>query len=142
MDEEGELTPLRREVLDLIRSSARPIKAYELLALLSERRGRAAPPTIYRTLDFLTRRGLVHRIESLHAFQACAHAPAGPEHIFLICDDCGDVSEIKSLDACIALEIASSARQFRAAQVSIEVRGACRACGSEGDDRGRAQQQP
>ncbi|UPT62635.1 MAG: transcriptional repressor [Hyphomonadaceae bacterium JAD_PAG50586_4] len=132
MSDDLDLTPLRREVLDMIKASARPIKAYELLGLLSRRRGRVArAPTIYRTLDYLTRCGLIHRIESLNAYQACAHAPACPEHVFLICDDCGEVSEIESMDARIALEIASTARQFRAEQVSIEVHGACRACGTE-----------
>ncbi|HXD37644.1 MAG TPA: transcriptional repressor, partial [Rhodanobacter sp.] len=47
------LTPLRKEVLELIASEHKPIKAYDLLALLREKHGNAAPPTVYRALDFL-----------------------------------------------------------------------------------------
>jgi len=126
------LTALRREIFDLVRSSERPVKAYELLALLAAKRGRAAPPTIYRVLDYLTKCGLIHRIESLNAYAACTHAPAGPQHVFLICEACGDVAEVESRDAGAALEEASQACKFEVRRVAVEVRGACRDC-KDGD---------
>jgi len=124
------LTALRREVFDLVLASERPVKAYELLALLQQKRGRATPPTVYRALDYLTKSGLIHRIESLNAYAACAHAPAGPQHVFLICEACGDVAEIESRDAGLALVEASQRRSFQVRQAAIEVRGACRECGA------------
>src|SRR5690606_5765404 len=61
----GRLTPLRRTVLELISASHKPVGAYDLLdQLVRERKGRAAPPTVYRTLDFLLGCGLIHRIAS------------------------------------------------------------------------------
>ena len=64
-------TPLRRRVLELVWSSHGPVGAYELLdELRAERRG-AAPPTVYRALDFLMGNGLIHRIESLNAYVGC-----------------------------------------------------------------------
>ena len=69
------LTPLRRAVLALVLQAERPLTAYQLLERLQTAR-RAAPPTIYRALDFLLARRLVHRIERLGAFVACAE----PDH--------------------------------------------------------------
>jgi len=60
------LTALRKRVLELVWQSHRPLGAYDILAVLSEQDGRrAAPPTVYRALDFLLENGLVHRIASL-----------------------------------------------------------------------------
>lgn len=47
------LTPLRKEVLELILIATGPVGAYDLLAKLKSASERpAAPPTVYRTLDF------------------------------------------------------------------------------------------
>ena len=68
------LTDLRRRVLELVWQSHKPLGAYDILAVLSEQDGRrAAPPTVYRALDFLLENGLVHRIASLNAFIGCNH---------------------------------------------------------------------
>lgn len=63
------LTALRKRVLELVWHSHKPLGAYDILGVLSEEDGRrAAPPTVYRALDFLLENGLVHRIASLNAF--------------------------------------------------------------------------
>ena len=68
------LTTLRKRVLELVWASHKPLGAYDILGVLSEEDGRrAAPPTVYRALDFLLENGLVHRIASLNAFIGCVH---------------------------------------------------------------------
>lgn len=47
------LTDLRRHVLGLVLDAASPTGAYELLDRLRQTRRGAAPPTVYRALDFL-----------------------------------------------------------------------------------------
>src|SRR5690606_41830313 len=47
------LTRLRRRVLELIWASHTPVKAYDLLEQLRQEHANAAPPTVYRALDFL-----------------------------------------------------------------------------------------
>jgi hypothetical protein len=79
------LTPLRRRVLELIWNSHLPVKAYELLSQLAQERAQAAPPTVYRALEFLQDAGLVHRIASLNAFVGCGEPLAGHVSQFLIC---------------------------------------------------------
>ncbi|MEI7932414.1 MAG: transcriptional repressor, partial [Alphaproteobacteria bacterium] len=56
------LTRPRERVLELLLQASGPLKAYDLLAGMSVADGRAAPPTVYRALDFLASQGLAHRI--------------------------------------------------------------------------------
>ena len=125
-------TPLRRRVLELVWSSHGPVGAYELLdELRAERRG-AAPPTIYRALDFLLGNGLIHRIESLNAYVGCGspdqHSDQHHGGQFLICRDCGAVAELD--DPAIADTIATraSALGFGVECQTIEVTGLCPRC--------------
>ena len=72
-------------------------KDYLLSDQLNTRTRRAAPPTVYRALEFLCREGLVHKIESLNAYVGCGapgHASAAQ---FLICRACGTAAEIAAL---------------------------------------------
>ena len=66
-------TPLRSHVLELIISDGGAIKAYDLLDRLSPDLGSPKPPTVYRALEFLSKHGLIHRVEALNAFIACEH---------------------------------------------------------------------
>lgn len=83
------LTPTRERVLELIWQSHKPLGAYDVLAVLAEDGHNAAPPTVYRALDFLQQYGLVHRIASLNAFTGCTHAGKSHNGMFLICRSCG-----------------------------------------------------
>ncbi|MFC7543387.1 Fur family transcriptional regulator [Siccirubricoccus deserti] len=57
----AQLTALRRQVLGLVIGSDQPVGAYALLDRLRESRAGAAPPTVYRALDFLVEQGLSTR---------------------------------------------------------------------------------
>jgi Fur family zinc uptake transcriptional regulator len=54
------LTPLRKEVLELILNAAGPMGAYDLLAKIKSDSDRPAARLRYRTLDFLLEKGLIH----------------------------------------------------------------------------------
>ena len=126
----AQLTPLRRAVLALILDAHRPATAYQLLDRLKQTRPSAAPPTIYRALDFLVDQKLVHRIERLNAFIPCT----GPTHAhthaaqFLICTTCGTVAEIEDENVAHALGHAAAALGFHPAHATIELNGTCAAC--------------
>ena len=91
-------TPIRRQVLQALLSSHRPLGAYEVIDELAKSMPRPAPITVYRALDFLMENGLVHRIESRNAYLACAHDhDAAAMVAFLICDVCGSVGEIPAV---------------------------------------------
>ncbi|MBT4486998.1 MAG: transcriptional repressor [Rhodospirillaceae bacterium] len=128
------LTPLRRRVLELVWAGHSPVGAYDLLALLQDERGRVAPPTVYRALEFLCRQGLVHRLDSLQAFIGCGHPGAHGEgrHAahFLICRDCGVAVEVRDGQLDGAISHLAGRTGFTIADETIELSGRCAACQS------------
>lgn len=122
------LTRLRRQVFELVWRNHNPVKAYEILEALHQENPRAAPPTVYRALEFLQQAGLVHRIESLNAFVGCGN-PAIP-HIgqFLICQQCGAVAEINDPNITDTLNKEASQLGFTSDQQIVEIKGRCAQC--------------
>ena len=131
----AKLTDLRRDVLGLILEAPGPTGAYDLLERLRARRGGAAPPTVYRALDFLLEQRLIHRIERLAAFVGCldehAHDP-GHQHAaqFLICRGCGKVTEIEDSVLTHALAAAAARAGFSISRATVEAEGLCAVCES------------
>jgi Fur family zinc uptake transcriptional regulator len=126
------LTKLRRRILELVCASHEPIKAYELLDRLRKERRGAAPPTVYRALDFLRRQGFVHKIQSLKAFVVCGEPGHAGNGQFLICRDCGDVAEMDDPDVVDLLSVQAHRAGFSAEHQTIELRGLCSGCRSGG----------
>jgi Fur family zinc uptake transcriptional regulator len=124
----AQLTALRRQVLELVLRSEQPVGAYALLDQLRANRAGAAPPTIYRALDFLLEQGLVHRIERLNAFVGCNHAGHAHSHQFLICKSCGTTQELHDHASEAALDAAAAKRGFRPAKMTVEMEGVCAGC--------------
>jgi Fur family zinc uptake transcriptional regulator len=122
-------TPIRRQVLQALLSSHRPIGAYEVIDELAKSMPRPAPITVYRALDFLIENGLVHRIESRNAYLACAHDhDAAATVMFLICDACGSVGEIPASPVTQGLNAAARASGFAARLSVVEISGVCAHC--------------
>lgn len=124
------MTPLRRRVLELVWASHRPVKAYDLLEALRENGARPAPPTVYRSLDFLQQEGLVHKVESLSAYVGCGDPGRTHSAQFLICAECGDVGELVNEDLSEALVSGAEAVGFRVSGATVEVHGVCERCRS------------
>lgn len=114
------LTDLRRHVLGLVLEADGLVTAYGLLDQLRGTRWNAAPPTVYRALDFLLQQGLIHRVERLNTFIGCdegaSHTHAAQ---FLICRTCGAVDEVG---------LAAAAEGFTPARATIEIEGTCTTC--------------
>lgn len=125
------LTPTRERVLELIWQSHKPLGAYDVLAKLTSEGHNAAPPTVYRALDFLQQHGLAHRIASLNAFTGCAHAGEQHTGMFLICRACSTVLELTNASVSSAIHDAAGAEAFRTEKVMLEVAGLCPGCQTE-----------
>jgi len=123
------LTALRRRVLELVWQSHKPLGAYDILAVLSEQDGRrAAPPTVYRALDFLLENGLVHRISSLNAFIGCNHPEHAHQGQFLICRECHVALELEQPAISEAIVQSAAGVGFKVEGQTVEVVGLCSAC--------------
>ncbi len=125
------LTDQRKAVLRLLCVSDKPLSAYELLDRMRGVVKNPAPPTIYRALDFLLEQGLVHKLESLHAYVGCAHPDQPHASQFLICEDCGEVAEVEDPSVAKSLNAAGKAIGFHARRPVVEVIGTCAQCSAK-----------
>jgi len=127
-------TPLRSEVLRLILEAGRPIGAYDLLARMAHHGRAPAPPTVYRTLDFLLEQGFIHRLTSINAFVSCCHPRSNHDAAFLICQRCHRVDEAESSNLKHLLHDLATQGHFTPTQTIIEIAGLCEECRNQGHD--------
>ncbi|QDP02868.1 zinc uptake transcriptional repressor Zur [Thalassotalea sp. PS06] len=123
------LTSAREQVFMLMAENEQAIGAYDLLEKLKEVDPGAKPATVYRALDFLSKQGFVHKIESINAFVLCHHFSDCSHPVqLLICDSCGNVEEIQSGNLDLALRAMADASGFTIIHQVVEAHGTCRAC--------------
>ena len=126
-----QLTRNQSLVFDALSAADGPLSAYTILDKLRDD-GFRAPLQVYRALDKLLEFGLVHRLESISAFVACAHPHQGCcAHgltAFTICERCGRVTEFH--DPVIEERLGAFARDrsFTPGKTTIEIRGRCAGC--------------
>ena len=122
------LTPLRLRVLELIAAEEKPVKAYDLLHRLKDEHGSAAPPTVYRALDFLLENRFIHKLESINAYVGCHHPNEAHQVPFLICDVCSAAVEVCDERVSKLLTEQAKERGFRPRAQTLEVHGICAGC--------------
>jgi len=122
-------TALRRKVLELVCRAGQPVGAYQLLDELRNSGRSAAPPTVYRALDFLLEQGLVHRLATNNTYLACAHPQQPHTAVFLVCGQCGHTQEVHTRGVIAELEHQAEPFEFAIKHAAVEVTGLCRQCG-------------
>lgn len=121
-------TAIRRRVLELVWDSHKPIGAYDILEALGRESGSAAPPTVYRALDFLIEAGLVHRLDSLNAFVGCPDPVSRHAGQFLICTQCRTVTELSDPEIERLITRKAADGGFAAVRQMLEIEGLCNVC--------------
>ncbi|MCZ4273936.1 Fur family transcriptional regulator [Maritalea porphyrae] len=131
MAQDLKLTKNQSLVFDKLSAAPGPLSAYDLLDQLRDQ-GLKAPLQIYRALEKLQEIDLVHRLESMNSFVACAqpncHAKTGLV-AFAICEKCGVVSEFSDEVVQTRLAAWADERSFTTTKTSLEIRGLCQGCG-------------
>lgn len=122
------LTQLRRRVLELVWGSHEPVKAYDILEDLGTKHKRAAPPTVYRALEFLQEEGFVHKIESMNAYVGCGEPGHSSASQFLICQQCGEVAELDDDEILGIIAKKAKSLGFHIDNQTVELKGLCNAC--------------
>ena len=126
-----QMTVLRREVVGILADADQPLGAYAIIQKLSQAQNRiVAPPTVYRTLDFLVDNGFVVKIESRQAYVACDHLGHDHDHhgIVFSCTKCGRTVEIDSGTIDAEIGVIAERLAFRIERKMFEVDGLCAAC--------------
>ena len=122
-------TLAREQVFKLLTQHNGAVGAYDLLDELKLIDPSAKPATIYRALDFLSKQGFVHKIESINAFVMCHHFSECNHPVqLLICDSCGHVEEIQSTNLDLALRSMADATGFTISHQIVEAHGICKSC--------------
>jgi len=124
-------TESRRRVLELVCQYTQPVGAYTLLDDLKRDGMSAAPPTVYRALDFLLENGLIHRLATNNTYLACAHPQNHHEGLFLVCSQCGDTQEVHTSGVIEAVKKNAKKCRFRVEHATVEVTGICHRCGDQ-----------
>jgi Fur family transcriptional regulator, zinc uptake regulator len=117
-------TALDQAILTLLTRSEMPLSAYELTERLREQGRRVVPMSVYRSLDRLSARDLVHKVEMLSAFRA----KSDPQPILMICIQCGSTQSLAAPDLHGALEASLASSGFTPRRVAFEVAGFCSTC--------------
>ena len=124
----AKLTWIRRRVLELIWSAHEPVLAYDLLKSIRVDKPNAAPPTVYRALEFLSNQKLIHKIQSLNAYTGCPH-PAEPHSgLFLICTHCKEIAELEAPEISAAVLNQTEKTGFQIEHQTMEILGVCSQC--------------
>lgn len=121
-------TPIRQRVLQLLLENPKGLKAYDLLARIKAEQPGATPPTVYRALDFLTEHQLAHKIERNATFVACTRESHIEPGIFLVCPQCGGVTELADVSVLQALCRALAAAGHQLDNPEVEIGATCPAC--------------
>lgn len=124
----AKLTSLRRQVLELVLGYDGVVKAYQVLADLQRQRGIAAPPTVYRALDFLVASGLLHKVDALNGYIVCRHVGCNHEGLILVCSQCGRVQELDATPMLALLREQAGGEGFSIAPQNLLLTGHCQGC--------------
>ena len=132
------LTAIRARVLGLVAQAGRPIKAYDLLEQIrldnsreGEGAGAAAPPTVYRALEFLVEQGILHRVEALNGYVVCRHLDCAHPSVILTCRDCGKVDEMAANEGFMALRQLCAGHGFEMDEQQLLLNGRCVQCSEQ-----------
>ena len=125
------LTDLRRQVLDLVLAHDGVVKAYQILSDLQQTRGSAAPPTVYRALEFLVEQGILHRVEALNGYVVCRHLDCAHPSVILTCRDCGKVDEMAADEGFMTLRQLCAGHGFEMDEQQLLLNGRCVQCSEQ-----------
>ena len=122
-----DLTKNQALILDCLKQARQPLGAYTILKNLQSK-GIRAPLQVYRALDQLADKGLVHKIESLNSWTLCCETKHVESPIFAICKDCGEVREHLDEEIFKRLSNIPINDGFKADHAVLEIYGICNNC--------------
>lgn len=123
-------TPQRRVVIQAIASSQDHLTPAAIYEKVHQQHPNIGLVTIYRTLDILTKLGLICE---LHAGGSCHSytTSASEHHHHLICSNCGKVIDFSGYDLSLLEQRLSVETGFEINDHLLEFTGLCQACQKE-----------
>jgi Fur family ferric uptake transcriptional regulator len=122
------LTPQRQLVLEAVTTLGHATPE-EVSAWVRQRAAGVNISTVYRTLELLEEVRLVKHAHLSHGAPTY-HAAEAPEHVHLVCRDCGTIIEIEPAEVAPLVDRLRTTRGFVADVGHLTVFGACSECAS------------
>ena len=125
------MTPLRREILSILIANNGCMKAYDVLSELSKIRLDTKPITVYRVLNFLVGKSILHKVSAKNSFVICndvLDATHKKHVVFLSCKDCDQIQEINDQDFINNVQKFYAKQHFTMPAESVEMSGYCSKC--------------
>ena len=126
-------TEKREQIFKILIKAKASLSAYEILDLYNHASNAKMPPmSVYRILEFLEKKNLVHKLSSSGKYIACSHLHCGETHEFsqfLICNSCDTATEISiSSELMGGLETLVKNAGFAISNPQIELECICDQC--------------
>lgn len=127
------ITSKRVNVYSLLLSAKKAVSAYELADSYKQMFRKPVPViTVYRVLEFLQSKNLVHKLETANKFVVCEHIDCDHQHPasqFLICQQCLKVKELGMSNVKIEeLKKMVEEAGFHLKSPQLEMNCICKAC--------------
>ncbi len=120
------LTPQRQLVLEAVATLGHATPE-DVHAWVRDRSAGVNISTVYRTLELLEGVGLVKHAHLSHGAPTY-HAAAAPEHVHLVCRDCGKIIEVDPVEVAMTVESLRRTHGFTADIGHLTVFGSCADC--------------
>lgn len=133
LSEGVKFTPKRKEIFRVMLDEKKALSAYEIAAILKQNTNANVPVmSVYRTLDLLEQRGLVHKITSINRYSVCSHISCEHKHVMprlAVCLECQSVDEVAS-NSSIKRSIYKGLKEidFELQSQQLELVGLCVKC--------------
>ena len=126
-------TPKRKEIFKVMLREKKALSAYEIADKVKDLADVSVPVmSIYRALEFLEKRGLVHKIISINRYSVCSHISCEHKHVMprlAVCTKCQSVDEIASNHSIQkSLQKGLNEIDFQMESRQIELVGLCSKC--------------
>ncbi|SBS34269.1 Zinc uptake regulation protein [Vibrio toranzoniae] len=128
-----QLTTKRKLILTALLDAKKPLSAYELVDYCNDNFAQNIQAmSVYRILDFLEAEHFVHKLNTSSKYVVCSQIECDYDHgvpQFLICSQCGKVSEI-AVEANVVSSVCANARQegFTVLSPQFEISCVCDDC--------------
>ena len=122
------ITPIRKGILNILRSSHRPFAVKDIINVLHKSIKRFDTVTVYRTLHTLKQKNIV---QSVHwGGEALLYELVRGHHHHIVCTRCGDVEDIFESECAQTSKnvLKSSKKFFSITKHSFELFGICTLC--------------
>ena len=115
--------------LNIIKKSNKNLSAYQILDEFKKIKN-VQPTTVYRSLDFLIKKGIIHKSISNKTFMLCSHSHKHThDHstLLAICKKCGKTEELLKEIFKPILEM-KTFKKFDLSFFDLEILTKCRSC--------------